>query len=305
MRLFKIALPVLFAGGLALAASRAWMDGQDRAARALAAEHARSEFVQHAALVRAQPDLERYRTELRALMRSWFAAQATIGNRWPSMRGQLAPYIAAQRAPAQLQAEVDELLGGTIAGLREGRLEVLSSAVADGLRVDILHARKLGKGDEARLQIDVAVWGAPEETTVEESGERAVTRTSVPVVFRGLSFKFLDAAGKQVAHMPGEGQPRLRVDLPEGIVADAPPGLVLGRYEPFLFPKDAAEVEWTVSLQVKMPSGESRAATASWKTKMDPAWADASGKVWSAADTVSVEGEPEPEKGQKAAARAR
>ena len=299
MRLFKIALPLLFAGGIAVAASRTWMDTQDRAARALAAEHARSEFVQHAALVRAQPDGERYRLELRALMRTWFASQAALGNRWPALRTQLAPFIAAQRAPAQLQKDVDELLGGTLTALREGRLEMLSTAVADGLRIDVLRVTRLGKGDDARLQIDVAVWGGPEETTFEESGDRSVTRTTVPVVFRGLSFKFFDAAAKQIAHMPGEGQPRLRVDLPEGLMADAPPGLVLGRYEPFLFPKDAAEVEWTVNLWVKMPSGENRPANAIWKTKMDPSWADATGKVWSAPDTVSVEGEAEPKPSAK------
>ena len=303
MRLVKIALPVLFLAGLAVAAARSSMDTADRAARALAVEHARSEFVQRAALVRGSPDAERYRAELRALLRSWFATQTTIQNRWPSQRGQLAPFIAPPRPNKTLTAEIDELAGGTIKALREGRVELLHTAAADGLRVDVLRARRQGKGDEGRLMVDVAVWGAPEETITEEQNERTTVRTSVPLIFRGLSFKFFDAAGKEIASMPGEGQPRLRVDLPEGLYPDAPPGLVLGRYEPFLFPKDAAEVEWTLSLQTKMPSGDARISIATLRTKMDPSWGDATGKVWSAPDTVSVEGKEEPEAPKKAAAR--
>ena len=57
---------------------------------------------------------------------------------------------------------------------------------------------------------------------------------------------------------------------------------MLGRYEPFLFPKDAT-----------------------LRTRMDPAWGDATGKVWSAPDTVAVEGKEEPEAEKKATARSR
>ena len=299
MRLFKIALPVLFAAGLAVAFARFHMDSQDHAARALAVEHARSEFVQRAALVRSLPDAERYRAELRALVRGWYASQAAIGNRWPALRDERAPFIAAQKIAPALAPEVDELLGGTLAALREGRQGLVSTALADGLRVDVLGARPFGAGEAARLQVDVAVWGGPEETSLEEAGDRQVSRTIVPVVFRGLSFRFLDGTGKELAHIAGEGQPRLRVDLPEGLHPDAPPGLVLGRYEPFLFPKDTAEVEWTVALDVKMPSGETHGSKAVWRTKMNPSWADPSGKVWTAPDTVAVEAEPDAKASQR------
>jgi hypothetical protein len=295
MRLVKIALPALFIAGLAVLASRSWMDGSDKSARALSVEHARSEFVQRAALVRGAPDADKYRLELKALLRSWFASQAAIRNKWPSQRDQLAPFIAAPKLAAGLQTEVDELAGGAVTAMREGQLEVLHTAQADGLRVDLIRVRRQGKGDDARLQIDVAVWGAPEETLAEEANERVTVRTTVPLLFRGLSLKFFAEGGKEIASMPGEGQPRLRVDLPEGLYADAPPGLVLGRYEPFLFPKEAVEVEWSLALQSKMPSGDLRVSTAVFRTKMDPQWADATGKVWSASDTVTVEGKEEPE----------
>jgi len=299
MRLFKIALPVLFIAGVAVAVARSWMDGSDRAARALAVEHARSEFAQRLALVRAAPDETRYRAEIRAALRAWFAAHTAIGNRWPEQRGELAPFIAAARPPPAMAAEVQELAGGAVAALREGRHTPLSGAFAEGVRADVLAVKKL----DQNLKIDLLVWGVPEETVTETSGAegRSTFRTTVPLVFRGLSFKFFDATGKQIAHMPGEGQPRLRVDIPEGLIADAPPGMVLGRYEPFLFPKDAREVEWSLALQIKMPSGDPHVVQVLWKSKMDPAWADDSGKVWSAPDTVKVEAEEPPEQPKSAA----
>lgn len=289
MRLVRIALPALFVAGLAVALSRTWMDASDRAARALAVEHARSEFAQRAALVRGSPDADRYRAELRALLRWWFAGQTAIDNRWPAQGDQLAPFIAAPRLPAGMAAEVAELAGGTVTALREGRLEVIHSTAADGLRIDVLRAQRRRDADDAHLQISIAVWGAPQETSAGELSEPTSIRTQVPLLFRGLSFKFFDAAGKEIASMPGEGQPRLRVDLPEGLYADAPPGLVLGRYEPYLFPKDAAEAEWSLSLQTRMPSGEERVTTATWRSAIDPRWTDTSGKVWSASDTRTVE----------------
>src|SRR5512140_2756802 len=107
MRLFKLALPALFLSGIAVAAARWHMDTQDHAARALAAEHARSEFAQRAALVRAQPDGDRYRAELKALLRGWFAGQASIGNRWPALRAERPPFIAPLKVAPALQKELD------------------------------------------------------------------------------------------------------------------------------------------------------------------------------------------------------
>ena len=89
MRLFKFALPILFAAGLALLGARAWTDQADASAQKLALEHARHQFSQRAAVARAAPDKERYRDDLRALLRAWFADQADIGNRFDGGTGAL------------------------------------------------------------------------------------------------------------------------------------------------------------------------------------------------------------------------
>src|SRR5215212_7358979 len=93
MRLFKFALPILFAAGLALLGARAWTDQADSSAHKLLLEHARHQFSQRAQVVRAAPDRDRYRDDLRALFRSWFADQAEIGNRFPRLRGQSGAFV--------------------------------------------------------------------------------------------------------------------------------------------------------------------------------------------------------------------
>src|SRR5258706_13274055 len=93
MRLFKFALPILFAAGLALLGARAWTDQADAAAQKLALEHARHQFSQRAAVARAAPDKERYRDDRRALLRARFSVQSNIGNRFTPLRAPTAPSV--------------------------------------------------------------------------------------------------------------------------------------------------------------------------------------------------------------------
>src|SRR6478736_4068926 len=229
MRLVKFALPVLFVAALALFGARAWTDAADTAARNLAVEHSRSQFAQRAAVVRGAPDLERYRSEQKQLLRAWFAEQTDLGNRWPALRGQAAPFVPpAPRVKGGDLREYQELAEAGVGAWREGRLELQQSALSGGLRVDLLKVTKNGN----HLAADLAIWGAPQEIEVEETRDgRQLQKASVPLTFRGLSLRFFDADGKLIAEMPGEGEPSLRLDLPERLVHDAPPGLVLARYE--------------------------------------------------------------------------
>ena len=287
MRLFKFALPILFAAGLALLAARAWTDQADSAAHQLALEHARSQFAQRAAVVRAAPDPERYRDDLRALLRGWFADQAEIGNRFPLLRGQPAAFVPP--APGARGGDLRdwrELADAQVSSWREGKLDLVETAAAQGLRLDLLRVRSVA-GAQPHLAVDVAVWGAPEETQVDppEAGKQ-VQRISVQLVFKGLSLRFFDARGAVVARIDGGGEPALRLDMPERLVADAPPGLTLGRYELPLFPPGVADVEWTLATGVRSAAGETRIAQAVWKTRAEPVW---SGAAWSGSDKVVAE----------------
>ena len=303
MRLVKIALPVLFLAGLALSGARAWSEAEDRAARALAHEHARGQFLARAALVRATQGDAKYHAELRQLLRAWFAEQADLGNRWPQLRAQPAPFTApAPKAKSGDLREFQELASSAIGAWREGRLELFQSAAAGGLRLDLLKVVKVA-APQPHLSVDLAVWGAPEELENDEGREgQQQLKATVPLTFRGLSLRFFDRDGKLIAEMPGEGEPSLRLDLPGRLVHDAPPGLVLARYEPGLFPREAAEVEWTLTAQVRTQAGESRAATASWRVKAEPAWAVGAGEVWGGKDRTMTEEKAGPKNPKRAAA---
>jgi hypothetical protein len=290
MRLFKFALPVLFATGLALLAARAWTDQADTAAHKLSLEHARHQFSQRAAVVRAAPDPARYRDDLRALLRAWFADVAEIGNRFPMLRGQQAAFVPPPpRVRGGNLADWQQLSEAQVGAWREGKLDLIDSAEAQGLRIDLLRVART----EQKLLVDVAVWGAPEETQLDEpEAGKQVQRVTVPLVFKGLALRFFDASGKVVARLDGAGEPALRLDMPERLTADAPPGLVLGRYELPQFPAGVAEVEWTLSAQLRTISGDTRLAQAAWKTKLAPTWA---GAAWtqSAGEKVVAESEIE------------
>ena len=281
MRLFKYALPILFIAGVALFASRAWTEADDKAQRSLAVEHSRRQFVQHAAVTRGATDAK-YADETHQLLRSWFAEQTELGNRWPAFRGAAAPFIPpAPKVKGGDMQEYQELANSTIGAWREGKFDLVQSSAAGGLRFDVLRiARPAGQN---HLVVDLAVWGAPEEIEVEETKDgsgRLSQHASVPLTFKGLSLKFLDDKGKEMAGMPIVGEPGLRLDIPERLIPDAPPGVVIARYEPGLFPRDAAEVEWTLSAAVRTSTSDSRPVQIIFKTKLDPGWAVAAGEAW-------------------------
>lgn len=266
MRVFKYALPILFAAGLGLLAVRAWTDQADQADRTLAFEHARHQFSQRAAVARAAPDRDRYRDDLRALLRSWFADATDIANRFPRLRGQ--PLAFAPEVRGSDLRDWRELAESYVGAWREGKVELLESASAQGLRLDLLRVSRVA----GHLAVEVAAWGAPEEIQQDEAG----ARLNVPLLFQSLSLRFLDVTGAVVARLDGGGEPALRLDMPARLVPDAPPGLTLGRYELPPFPPGAAAVEWTLTAQVRAPSGESRLAQAVWKTPCEPSWSDRS-----------------------------
>lgn len=301
MRLFKFALPTLFAAGLALLGARAWTDQADAAAQRLALEHARHQFSQRAAIARAAPDKDRYRDDLRALMRSWFADQAEIGNRFPLLRGQPAAFLPP---PPKVHGgdlrDWQQLAGAHVSAWREGKLELLDSAASQGLRLDLLSVLPVA-GAQPHLAVDVAVWGGPQEMQFDESeAGKQVLRVTVPLVFRGLSLRFFDEKGTVVARLDGGGEPALRLDMPERLLPDAPPGATLGRYELPLFPPGVAEVEWTLAAQVRSAAGETRVAQATWKTRAEPAWSSAAWAEKAVAESESEARAAAPEGAQPA-----
>jgi hypothetical protein len=259
-----VAVPLALAllAGLALSSS---LRSRDQAAAAQAERlRLKREFDERAALLRATPAPEAWRAEVNVLLRAYFQSLAEVRNRFP--RAPAAPSAVAA-AEADRKKPLSERERATLDDFQkyaDGRLSTLSggayapagSAVSGGLRLDVLAVEPgASPAGGPGLRIDFALWGAPRLLERERAGERTVTRTTVPLVMKGLAFRFLDAAGKLYGEMNGAGEPYQKLVDPERFAPDFPPGVLFGTWWVELLPREAATMELKLDVDVRAPSG--------------------------------------------------
>jgi hypothetical protein len=290
-RLLLVALPValaLAAGSMLLSA---WREA-GRAAEA-AAERARvqREFVERAALARTLPvdPPGPWREESAALLR-WYGEQlAGIGNRFPGAeapaRAEPEPKGAKEKA---LLEDFQKYAAGRAELVRSGRYAPVASALADGLRLDLLAVQPgpSPEGGGPALRIDFALWGAPRLLDRDTSGSRAVTRTVVPVSFRRLAFHFLDEKGAPWGEMSGGGEPYQKLVDPERFVPDLPPGILFGTWWVELFPRPATEVEVELELAARGAAGRERPLRLAVRLPVEEGWRLPPGATYQAEERV-------------------
>jgi hypothetical protein len=296
-KLLLVALPVglaVLAGIYLFERSRA----QAEAAEArLERARLKRDFAERAQAARALPPerLPEWQAEVAALSRWYFDELGAIRNRHPGepprptaaeaaeqeKRGKPKPEERA--AIADFQAYAD----GRLALLREGRYAPVASAFAEGLRLDLAAVEPgPAPGAEAApptppsprgggvqgLRVDFALWGAPRYLARERAGDRTVTRNVVPVAFKRLAVRFLDASGKLYGEMTGAGEPYQKLADPERFVDDFPPGVLFGTWWVELFPREAAFAEIELAADLRAPSGAVRPATFVARVPVPEAW---------------------------------
>jgi hypothetical protein len=292
-KLFLVALPV----GLAVVlASSLLSSGRERAAAADARlERARlkRDFSERAGLARGlAPDrLSEWRDEVQALSRWYFDELGAIRNRHP---GEPARPNAVDAARAEKKKPSDAELAqiedfqkyadGRLAVLREGRYAPLASAVADGLRLDLLEVAPgpTPEGGAPGLRLELALWGAPRVLERDRSGDRTVTRTVVPVSFKRIAIRFLDAGGKPYGEMSGAGEPYQKLVDPERFHDDFPAGMLFGTWWVELFPREAATAELELAADLRGASGAARPVTFTFSLPIPEAWKLPPGAVFQA-----------------------
>ncbi len=222
--------------------------------------------------------------EARAVLRWWFDAVAATdraGARTENAKGENAKAEVAWRRYAEER----------LAALRAGYDPTLSAS-EQGLRLDILSIRPGEHPDthERALRVDFALWGAPRR--LERDGGRGPVRVVVPLGFRQLSFRFLDASRKTYGEMTGTGDPWLVIKDPERFSAQLPPGVALGTWWVDPFPREAAEVEVAVQVQVQGTApGAALTPTFRWEVPVAEEWRLRPGEVYRA-ETREVAPEP-------------
>jgi len=292
-KLLFVALPVgaaVVLVALLLSSSRG---AADASAARLERARLKRDYSDRAGLSRAVPPdrLPEWRDEVQALSRWYFDELQAIRNRHPGEPARPNAVEAARaekKAPsekdlAQLQ-DFQSYADGRLALLREGRYAPAASLLAEGLRLDLVEIAPgaAPDGGAPSLRIDFALWGAPRWLERDRGGERTVTRTVVPVAFKRIQLRFLDAGGKLYGEMSGAGEPYQKLVDPERFQDDFPPGMLFGTWWVELFPREAAEVELEVTADLRGASGTVRPATFTAKLPVPEAWKLPPGAVFQA-----------------------
>ncbi len=274
MKALRVVLPVVIAGVLLVLVLSRVSASNDAAAYRLEREALRREMVERCSVARGVSGAAGSE-EARAVMRWWFDAMAALRNRHP--RSAASVPDAPGRGKEKDEAEAFRRYAVERAeALRAGYAPTLSGVDA-GLRLDILGVQpgEHPETHERALRIDFALWGVPRRLEREALGAgdaRASFRVVVPLGWRQLSFRFLDAAGKTWGEMSGLGDPYLQLRDPERFSPELPPAIVLGTWWIERFPREAARVEMSVALQVQGMTAAALAPTFRWEAEVPDAW---------------------------------
>ncbi len=275
MKSFRVLFPVVLGGLLLLFLLARLTGGGEAEAYRLDREALRREMVERSAVARGLSGPAGVE-EAQGIVRWWFEANAALRNRYPR---QAAP-APEQRADKDRKAKgggAEEAFRTYAAdraeALRAGYTPALSAA-EQGLRLDLLAVRAGEHPDthERGLRIDFALWGAPRRVEREGDGARAARRVVVPVAFRQLAFRFVDAAGKTYGEMTGSGEPYLALRDPERFPGELPPGIVFGSWWVEPFPREATRVEISVGVQVQGQTAAALAPAFRWEVPVAEDW---------------------------------
>jgi hypothetical protein len=279
-------LLLLVLAGLALVAGLAVLSSartRDDAAESRA-ERARlkREYEERAALARALPPeaLTDWRDEVNALGRAYFQAVADVKNRYPHAPAAptaLAAAEAEKKPPSAKEREVlqdfQKYADGRLALLTGGAYAPLGSAVAGGLRLDVLSVEPgASPAGGPGLRIEFALWGVPRLVEKERTGERTVSRTSLGVALKHLELRFFDAGGKRFGEMASPGEPYQKLSDPERFSADFPPGILFGTWWMELLPREAGRIELALDADVRGAAGASRPVALSLALPVQEPW---------------------------------
>jgi hypothetical protein len=281
-RLLLVALPAGLVMVGAILLLNAWSARGDAYEARLERSRLKREFAERSALARALPaePIDEWRAESAALIRWYVEGLAGIRNRHPGEPPR--PTALAAAEADKKSAEKDR---GTLKDfqkyaddrfelLRGARYAPLASAVAEGLRLDLLTIQPgpSPEGGGPALRIDFALWGPPRLLEREATGEKATTRSVVPVALKQLSLKLLDAKGALFGGMAGGGEPHQKLADGERFVEDFPPAILFGTYWLDLLPRGPRTLELELAASIRGAGGRERPAVFSVTLPIEEGW---------------------------------
>jgi hypothetical protein len=292
MKALRVLVPVVLAGVVVVVGITQLAARSKAEAFRLEREALRREMVERATVARGVSGPQG-NEEARAVVRWWLDSVAALRNRFPKQSAM--PERASSSAqPKDGEQAWRRYADDRLDALRAGYAPALS-AVDQGLRLDVLAFRPGEHPDthERALRIDFALWGAPRRIERDPAGpsDRQALRLLVPLSFRQLAFRFVDASGKTYGEMSGSGEPYLSLKDPERFSGELPPGIVLGTWWVEPFPREAERVELSVAVQAQGMTSAALAPVFRWELPVPEEWKLRPGESFRAETRVAP---PEP-----------
>ncbi len=163
--------------------------------------------------------------------------------------------------------------------MRTGKYAPVLTGTDKGLRLDIVSADVVMMGNKPKIRFPMVLWGAQRETREDE--RTGVKRVMTWAEF-ATTFRLLDDKGKLYGEM-STGNPGMRNDYPERLIAEFPPQIVLGQYELDPVPATVSVMEMLVSVRSHSPSGGDISAQYTWKIPVPDDWRLKPGETWEGA----------------------
>jgi len=285
-------------------------EAQLQAAKEIAALRLKADALERAGWIRNNPDPDGYRSDVKGYLRWYFeevaAQQAKYGGN-PAFDDYLKEMDAQAKAKAQL--ELPQLPDGRARGpmanpvnrkafwewekamfdrMRTGKYAPVLTGTDKGLRLDVVSAEVVMVGNKPKIRFPIVLWGAQREVKEEEQHghKRMMTWADFATTFR-----LIDDKGKLYGEM-STGNPGMRNDFPERLIAEFPPQIVLGQYELDPVPATVSTMEMLIAVRSHAPTGGDINAQYSWKLPVPDDWKLKPGETWEGA-TVTTRSEEE------------
>ena len=289
-------------------------EAQAQTAREIAALQLRADALERAGWIRSNPDPDAYKSDVKGYLK-WYFEQVTAQQARFGGNPNFDDYLRDLEAQAKTKADLDlpRLPDGrprnaaAVAAInrkafwewekkmfdrmRSGQYAPVYTGTDKGLRLDVVSADVVMVGKTPKIRFPVVLWGAQREIRDEE--QHGHKRMLVWADF-ATTFRLLDDKGKLYGEM-NTGNPGMRNDYPERLIAEFPPQTVLGQYELDPVPANVSVMEMLVAVRSHAPSGGDINAQYAWKFPVPDDWKLKPGEKWEGAtETTRSEEEIDP-----------
>jgi len=283
---------------------------QAQAEKEIAALRLRAEALERVGWIRSNPDAESYKNDVKGYLRWYFEQVSNQQAKYGGNPG-FDDYLKDIDRQAKAKAELDlpQLPDGRqprpIAAnsvnrkafweweksmfdrMRTGKYAPVLTGTDKGLRLDVVSADVVMTGNKPKIRFPMVLWGAQREVRENDQGQKRVLTWAD----FATTFRLLDDKGKLYGEM-STGNPGMRNDFPERLIAEFPPQTVLGQYELDPVPANVSVMEMQVAVRSHSPTGGDINAQYSWKVPVPDDWKLKPGEALEGA-TVTTRSEEE------------